>query len=89
MPKLYDTARDWSVVVDDGAPAWAKAKKSLFDSAEQLTEAIGTFPDTRLTDIVSGRDYDFYYLFHGIVQHSLYHAGQIAILAKALRSPAP
>ena len=26
--------------------------------------------------------YNFYYLFSGIVQHELYHAGQIALLKK-------
>jgi hypothetical protein len=26
----------------------------------------------------------FYYLLHGIVQHGLYHAGQIAILNRAV-----
>jgi hypothetical protein len=31
--------------------------------------------------------YDFYYLFHGIVQHSLYHGGQIAMLKKAVGEP--
>jgi hypothetical protein len=27
--------------------------------------------------------YDFYYMFSGIVQHELYHAGQIVMLKKA------
>ena len=40
--------------------------------------------DARLQDTVPGRQYDFYYLFHGIVQHSLYHGGQIAMLKKAM-----
>ena len=33
---------------------------------------------------VPGKRYDFYHMLHGIAQHELYHAGQIAILKKAL-----
>ena len=44
------------------------------------------FDDAKLQAIVPGRPYDFYHLFHGIVQHSLYHGGQIAMLKKALAS---
>jgi len=49
-----------------------------------LAAAIEDFDDAKLQDTVPGRQYDFYYLFHGIVQHSLYHGGQIAMLKKAL-----
>ena len=40
--------------------------------------------DSRLRDRVPGKRYDFYHMLHGIAQHELYHAGQIAILKKAL-----
>ena len=53
----------------------------------QLIEAVAGFPDSRLQDQVPGKTedyYDFYYMFSGIVQHELYHAGQIALLKKAL-----
>jgi len=33
-----------------------------------------------------GKRYDFYRMLHGIAQHELYHAGQIAILKKAQTS---
>ena len=46
--------------------------------------SIEGFGDSRLKDIVPGRQYDFYFLFHGIVQHSLYHGGQIAMLKRAV-----
>ena len=84
MPRLYRTGKDWITVEDAGATAWDGAKKQMFDCAEQLARGIETFDDNRLKDIVPGRDYDFYYLFHGIVQHSLYHGGQIAMLKGAV-----
>lgn len=50
--------------------------------AQELETVIKTFDEARLRNTVPGRDYNFYFLFHGVVQHSLYHAGQIALLKK-------
>lgn len=84
MPKIVGTEKDWAVVNDATQSTWAAAVASTFDSASQLAKAIEEFEDSRLGDTVPGRQYDFYYLFHGIIQHSLYHAGQIALLKKSL-----
>jgi hypothetical protein len=84
MPQVYGTEKDWPAVRDSGAAAWAGATDRLFQSAERLAQAIEEFDDAKLTETVPGRQYDFYYLFHGIVQHSLYHGGQIAMLKKAV-----
>jgi len=84
MPKLYGTERDWPALTADSAEAWFDAQDRLFQNAEKLAQAIEKFDEAKLRDIAPGRSYDFYYLFHGIVQHSLYHAGQIAILKKAI-----
>ena len=83
LPKLYGTEKDWPAVADAGAAAWTDTQDSLFQTGTQLALAIEQFSDARLTETVPGRNYDFYYLFHGIVQHSLYHGGQIALLKKA------
>lgn len=80
MPKIVGTVEDWPPVKDASPAAWTKAKDRLFRSGVQLSQTISKFSDERLHDIVPGRKYDFYHLFHGIVQHSLYHGGQIAIL---------
>ena len=49
---------------------------------------IAALPEPRLRDQVPGKDYDFYFMLHGVVQHELYHAGQIAILKKAKKQAA-
>ena len=82
MPKIVGTTEDWRKINDATEQAWSNAVQSLFKTKDELAAAMEQFPDTRLTEIVPGRKYDFYYLFHGIVQHSLYHAGQIALLKK-------
>ncbi len=83
MPKIVGTDRDWPADTDRSATEWAGATDRLFQTGERLAKAIEGFTDERLDEIVPGRKYNFYYLFHGIVQHSLYHAGQIALLKKA------
>jgi uncharacterized damage-inducible protein DinB len=80
---IIGTDKDWPPVTDATAEAWAKALDRLFQASQQLSRAMEGFADERLQETVPGRQYNFYYLFHGIVQHSLYHAGQIALLKKA------
>src|SRR3954454_9849684 len=84
IPHWYGTGEDWPPAMDVSEDGWTQEKGRLFRNAEQLALAIRELPESRLLDIVPGRDYNFYYLFHGIVQHSLYHGGQIAILKKAV-----
>jgi heme-degrading monooxygenase HmoA len=47
-----------------------------------LAADIEALPDGRLEDPVPGKGYSVYHLLHGVIQHSLYHAGQIALLAR-------
>jgi uncharacterized damage-inducible protein DinB len=84
MPQTGSEEWGWPPLHDDSETAWIAAQDQLFRNVEKLAEAIEQFDDAKLQQTVPGRSYDFYYLFHGIVQHSLYHGGQIAILKKAL-----
>jgi uncharacterized damage-inducible protein DinB len=87
MPKIVGTVEDWPLPPEPTAEAWSAATKRLFATGGALASAIESFDDSRLTEIVPGRpQYGFYVLFHGVVQHSLYHAGQIALVKKAVFS---
>jgi uncharacterized damage-inducible protein DinB len=75
-------------VMDASEGAWRRAVESAKRVHNELIEAVAAFPDERLTEKVPGKKsepdwYDFYYMLHGIAQHELYHAGQIALLKKA------
>ncbi len=73
-------------VKDTSEAAWHKAVQHLKHTHNELVRAVAAFPDSRLQDQVPGKSedyYNFYYMFSGIVQHELYHAGQIALLKKA------
>jgi uncharacterized damage-inducible protein DinB len=39
----------------------------------------------RISDIVPGRNYTVYFLLQVIIQHNLYHAGQMSLLKTALK----
>jgi uncharacterized damage-inducible protein DinB len=83
LPNIVGTDKDWPPVTEATAEAWAGTLDRMFQASRQLSRAMEGFADERLQETVPGREYNFYYLFHGIVQHSLYHAGQIALLKKA------
>jgi uncharacterized damage-inducible protein DinB len=74
--------QDWPVVSDTSDAAWKHALAQLEGIHKQLCEAIAKFPEARLSEKVPGHRYPFYGMLHGVIQHNLYHAGQIAILKK-------
>jgi uncharacterized damage-inducible protein DinB len=63
--------------------AWRKAMAKTKRTHDRLIRTVRALPDARLHDRVPGKRYDFYHMLHGLAQHELYHAGQIAILKKA------
>jgi uncharacterized damage-inducible protein DinB len=73
-------------VKDTSEAAWRKAIEQGKHTHSELVKAVAVFPDSRLQEQVPGKTqsyYNFFYLFSGIVQHELYHAGQMALLKKA------
>jgi uncharacterized damage-inducible protein DinB len=77
---------DWPPVTDNYD--WAAAVQSLREAAEALGVRIRTLSDDELGTIrvrSFGHEYSAYVLLHGVVQHNLYHAGQLALLKKAIR----
>jgi len=73
-------------VEDTSEAAWSKALEQVKQTHGQLVKAVAAFPDARLQEQVPGKKedhYNYFYMFSGIVQHELYHAGQIALLKKA------
>lgn len=63
--------------------AWRKTVAQAKRTHDRLVQKVAGLPESRLRERVPGKKYDFYHLLHGVAQHELYHAGQIAILKKA------
>jgi len=78
-------AENFPQVTDASDGAWRNALADVRRVHEELVAAVADFPDSRLYEMVPGKEgshYTFYYMLHGVVQHELYHAGQIALLKK-------
>ena len=67
---------------------WEDTLKRLHQSQEELLKATKQFPEERLNELVPGNQfrYTYYTLLHGIIQHDVYHLGQIALLKKVIES---
>jgi uncharacterized damage-inducible protein DinB len=74
---------NFPVVPKPTEAAWRKAVTRARHTHDGLVKTVAALPESRLRDRVPGKKYDFYFMLHGVAQHELYHAGQIAILKKA------
>jgi uncharacterized damage-inducible protein DinB len=73
---------DWPPIRSQSEAAWGQAVDELKRVHRGLVEAVSEFSESRLNDTVGGRSYSFYRMIHGVIQHDLYHAGQIAVLKR-------
>ena len=75
---------DWPAVTDTSEAGWQETKEMLRTCHNELQSAISKVDESRLDQPIVAGMKTVYVTLHGIVQHTLYHAGQIAILKKAL-----
>ena len=80
-PHLND-AENFPPVKDKSRAAWKEAIALLKRAHNELVKTVAALPDSRLNERVPGKKYTVYVMLHGVTQHELYHAGQIAILKK-------
>lgn len=81
------TERDWPPVWEVSEAAWKRAIENLSESHARLRSVVAGLQDEQLDlmDVkTSGPNTSRYVVLHGMIQHNLYHAGQIAVLKKAL-----
>jgi uncharacterized damage-inducible protein DinB len=65
---------------------WNELVSRWSQSRELLEEKIRNFPLEDLAKQVPGRDYPYETMLRGIVEHVIYHSGQIAMVLSMLRS---
>ncbi len=87
---------DWPPVPATTAEAWNRALEILRTTHSQVIEAMRRVDkghmDTQLgaeRDLAVGSGHTIGTTMHGIIQHNVYHAGQIALLRKALEPAEP
>lgn len=77
--------QDFPRVLKPTKAAWRQAVRKCARTHDALVKTVAGLPEPRLRDRVPGKRYDFAFMLEGVVQHELYHAGQIAILKKVQR----
>ena len=91
-PAQLSDEEDWQPINDTSEASWESTKQQLVDTHRELLDAIANVDESRLNEPIitnSTASYSSVYVtLHGGVQHDLYHAGQIAILKKALEGVA-
>lgn len=80
LPK-WEPEKEWS----EAAIPWADLVGQWKKSRDLLEEHLRRFPEENLAKQVPGRDYSYQKLLRGIVQHTIYHCGQIAMILGTLQ----
>ena len=75
---------DWQVLDHQDISLWQKGIDQLNDTQQRLLNLINTMKDEDLQSPVHERDYENRTLINGIIQHDIYHLGQIAYIKKML-----
>jgi uncharacterized damage-inducible protein DinB len=77
---------DFPPVTTSEEEEWKAALEMLERSHRKLLEYYAVLQNSSLEDKVVGKDYSVAFMLHGIIRHHVYHAGQIGLLKKLIRS---
>lgn len=75
--------QDWPPVPEDSQAAWAAALDDFRAAQREVQNKIKSMSNDELGMPVPGKPYNNWFMLNGLVQHHLYHAGQIALLKKS------
>ncbi len=75
--------QDWPPVHDVTDGAWQAAIADFRAAQDEVRAKLKSMSNDELGMPVPGKPYNNCFMLHGLVQHHIYHAGQIALLKKA------
>jgi uncharacterized damage-inducible protein DinB len=70
--------------IDPKVHTWNAALQELEQTHKQLVALLQTKDDSFLKEKLPNRDYNYRFLLNGLMQHNIYHLGQIAYLKNLL-----
>ena len=73
---------NWNVRNRDNPLLWNEIVDDLKEGHRQLMDILENTVDDKLLEVVEGKGYTYYTLLHGVIQHDLYHLGEIVLLSK-------
>ncbi len=83
-PALPADEEDWRQMKDFSEESWKRTLVNLKEGFNELISKVGKLDENKLEDTVAGKNYSKYFMLLGLVQHDVYHAGQIALIRKAI-----
>jgi uncharacterized damage-inducible protein DinB len=76
-------ANDWRKLTKQ-KHSWKRGLTEFKSIHKQIIENLSKRDDDFLSDMVPNRRYNFRFMLNGLIQHNIYHAGQLAYLKKLL-----
>ncbi len=73
---------DWPAIEETSDAAWHETLATLESKHMKLRDAVARLEDERLNEPLAEGKPSAYFTIHGVIQHTLYHAGQIALLKR-------
>jgi uncharacterized damage-inducible protein DinB len=83
--ELMNSPADWKSNTELRMMGWSNLKNALYQSRSELMDLFADKDDTYLKNRFLDTEYNFHYLIEGIIQHDLYHLGQIGVTIKLLK----
>lgn len=77
-----NSAEDWPMTIPTTEEEWAAIKGQYVALTNKLLEAVFRMEDIQLDETVPGKNYTYEFLLEGIIDHDLYHFGQISLLKR-------
>jgi uncharacterized damage-inducible protein DinB len=77
-----DAGEAWPSIDPLQFTRWSKLKAEYFSVHQSIVQEISGWEDSALDHRVPGRSYTFGFLLNGVIQHDIYHLGQILLTIK-------
>jgi len=87
-PVTAAEGEDWPAVTSTTPSAWLATLDVLEQAHRAVVAHVAAMPADALAELVPGQRVTKAATLHGLVQHNVYHAGQIALLKRAARGDA-
>ena len=72
--------KDWTSLKITSPTEWVKLKQAFAQSHETLIELLKQKEDSWLSSKLEGKAFSYNFLLKGIIQHDIYHIGQVNML---------
>jgi uncharacterized damage-inducible protein DinB len=83
-----NSTKDWKYFDKPTEKEWSKQLKLLLETQKDLIDILQELKDEDLQTIAANRSYTLEFLVNGIIQHDIYHLGQISIIHRFIKNKA-